>query len=76
MTTFSAAATAALDRPNDGVKPGIYSYVSELECNVKKNKQFAPSTVVQLLAKLILDDANIVFIHGTRQRNTVDDFPA
>jgi hypothetical protein len=45
MTTFSAAATA-LDRPDDGVKTSIYSYVAELEFNVKKNGQFAPSIVV------------------------------
>jgi hypothetical protein len=74
MTTFSAA-VAALDRPDDGVKPGIYSYVAELEFNVKKNGQFAPSIGGQLLAKLILENAGIVFIDGTRQRITVDDFP-
>jgi hypothetical protein len=75
MTTFSTATTAALDRPDDGVKPGIYSYIAELEFNVKNNGQFAPSIVVQLLAKLILDDADIIFIDGTRQRITVNDFP-
>jgi hypothetical protein len=75
MTTFSAAVAAALDRPDDGVKPGIYSHVAEPEFNVKKNGQFAPSIVVQLLAKLILDDADIVFIDGTRQRITVNDLP-
>jgi hypothetical protein len=75
MTLFSAAAAAALDRPDNGLKPGLYSYVTELEFNVKNNGHLAPSIVVQTLAKFVLDDADIVFVDGTRQCITFDDFP-
>jgi hypothetical protein len=53
----------------------LYSYVAELEFNVKKNGQFAPSIVVKILAKLVLDNVDIVFVDGTFQHITVDDFP-
>jgi hypothetical protein len=68
--TLSAAAAAALDLPNNGLKPGLYSYVTQLEFNVKKKGRFAPSIVVQILAKLVLDDADIVFVDGTGQHIT------
>jgi hypothetical protein len=75
MSLFSTAAAAALDLPDNGLKPGLYSYTTEWEFNVKKNGQFAPSIVVQILAKLVLDDADIVFVDGTGQHITVEDFP-
>jgi hypothetical protein len=75
MTTFSAAAAAALERPDDGLKPSLYSYVTELELTVKNNGQFAPGIVVQILAKLVLNEPDIVFVDGTQQSIAVADFP-
>jgi hypothetical protein len=75
MTIFSAATAAALERPDDGLKPGLYSFVAKLEFTVKTNGSFAPSIVVQILTKLVLDEADIVFIDASRQRIIVDDFP-
>jgi hypothetical protein len=75
MTPFSAAAVAALERPNEGLKPGVYSYVTELELTVKKNGQFAPGIVAQILAKLVLDDPDIVFVDGSQQHILVANFP-
>jgi hypothetical protein len=75
MTIFSAAAAAALERPDDGLKPGLYSFVTELELTLKKNGQFAPGIVAQILAKLVLDEPDIVFVDGTQQSISVADFP-
>jgi hypothetical protein len=75
MTTFSAAAAAALERPNDNLKPGIYSYAVELEFTVKTNGQFASSLVVKILAKLLLDEPDIAFVDSKCQRITVNEFP-
>jgi hypothetical protein len=75
MTIFSAAADAALERPDDGLKPSHYSFVTELELAVKKDGQFAPGIVAQILAKLLLDEPDIVFVDGTQQSISVADFP-
>jgi hypothetical protein len=75
MTTFSAVAAAALERPDHHLKPGIYSYTVELELTVKTNGQFVPSLVVKILAKLLLDEPDIAFVDSKRQRITVDEFP-
>jgi hypothetical protein len=75
MTTFSAAAAAALECPDDTLKPGIYSYAVELELTVKTNGQFAPSLVIKILAKLLLDEPDIAFVDSKGQRITVDEFP-
>jgi hypothetical protein len=73
MILFTAA--AALKRPDHGLRPGIYAYVMVLELKVKKNGQFAPAIVAKILAKLILDDPDIVFLDSTRQRINIDDLP-
>jgi hypothetical protein len=73
MTLFTAA--AALERRDHGLQPGIYAYVEALEFIVKKKGQFAPSLVAKILAKLVLDDPDIVFVDGTRQRIHADDLP-
>jgi hypothetical protein len=73
MTTFSAAAAAALEHPDNHLKPGIYSYTVELGFTVKTNGQFAPSLVVKILAKLLLDEPDIAFVDSKRQRITVDE---
>jgi hypothetical protein len=75
MTTFSAAAAAALERPDDHLKPGIYSYTVELEFTAKTNGQLDPSLVVKILAKLLLDEPDITFVNSKCQRITVDEFP-
>jgi hypothetical protein len=75
MTLFTAAAAAALERPDHGLQPGTYAYVAALKFIVKKNGQFAPSLVAKILAKLVLDDPDIVFVDGTRQRIDTDDLP-
>jgi hypothetical protein len=75
MTILSAAAAAALERPEDHLKPGIYSYNIELEFNDKTNGQFAPSLAVKILAKLLLDEPDIAFVDSKRERITADAFP-
>jgi hypothetical protein len=75
MTTFSSATAAALESPDDTLKPGLYSYAVELEFTVKTNGQFAPSLVMKILAKLLLDEPDIAFVDSKRQRITVDEFP-
>jgi hypothetical protein len=69
MTLFNAAAAApaTLERPDHGLKPGIYGYVAALEFTVKKNGQFTPALVAKILAKLVLDDPDIFFVDGTLQ---------
>jgi hypothetical protein len=75
MTLFTAAAAAALKRPDHGLQPGIYAYVTALEFIVKKNGQFTQSLVAKILAKRLLDDPDIVFVDGTRQHIDADDLP-
>jgi hypothetical protein len=66
---------AALECPDHGLQPGIYAYVAALEFIVKRNGQFAPALVTKILAKLVLDDPDIVFVDGTRQHINADDLP-
>jgi hypothetical protein len=73
MTTFSSAAAAALKRPDDDLKPGLYSYVIKLELTVKRNGQSAPGIVAQILAKLVLDEPDIVVVDGTQQNISAAD---
>jgi hypothetical protein len=42
---------------------------------VKSNGKFAPSIVVQILAKLVLDEPDVVFADSNGQRIMVEDFP-
>jgi hypothetical protein len=58
-----------------GYKPGIYAYVAALEFIVKTIWQFAQTLVAKILAKLVLDDPDIVFVDGTRQGIDADDLP-
>jgi hypothetical protein len=57
MTIFSAAAEAALERSDDGLQPGVYSYPTELEFTVKTNGRF--TIIVKILAKLVLDEPDV-----------------
>jgi hypothetical protein len=75
MALFSAAAAAAIERPAEGSTPGIYSYPTELEFNVKSNGRFAPSIVVKILAQLLLDEPDVVFTDSKGHRIMVEDFP-
>jgi hypothetical protein len=75
MALFTAAAAAAIERPAEGSIPGIYSYPTELEFNVKSNGRFAPSIVVKILAQLLLDEPDVVFTDSKGHRIMVEDFP-
>jgi hypothetical protein len=75
MAIYSAAAAAALERSDDGLQPGVYSYPTEIEFMVKMNGRFAPAIIVKILAKLVLDEPDIVFVDGDRTRIMVDNFP-
>jgi hypothetical protein len=75
MTLFSAAAAAALERADDDPQPGVYSYSTELEFTVKTNGKYAPAIVVKVLAKIVLDEPDVVFVAGNGTRITVDTFP-
>jgi hypothetical protein len=75
MAIFSAAAAAALESPDNGIQPGLYVYPTELEFTVKSNGKFAPSIVVKILVKLLLDEPDVVFADGNGQRIMVEDFP-
>jgi hypothetical protein len=75
MTLFTAVAAAALESPYHGLNPGIYAYFAALEFNVKKNGQYVPALVAKILAKLVLDDPDIVFVDSARQRIHIDDPP-
>jgi hypothetical protein len=75
MVIYSAAAAAALERSDDGLQPGVYSYLTEIEFMVKTSGRFVPAIIVKILAKLILDEPDIVFVDGDRTRIMVDNFP-
>jgi hypothetical protein len=75
MTLFSAAAAAALERSGDGHRPGIYAYPTELEFTAKTNGKYAPAIVVKILAKIVLDEPDVVFVAGNGSRIMVDTFP-
>jgi hypothetical protein len=75
MTLFSAAAAAALERFDEGPQPGLYSYSVELEFTVKTNRKFAPSIVVKILAQLMLEEPDVVFVDPNGDRIMIDDFP-
>jgi hypothetical protein len=75
MTLFTAANAAALKSPDHDLLPGIYSYVTSVEFTVNKNGQFTPAIVAQLLAKLILDNPDIVFLNSACLRINADDLP-
>jgi hypothetical protein len=75
MTLFSAAAAAALECSDDGLQPGVYAYPTETEFTVKTNGEYAPAIVVKVLAKIVLDEPDVVFIAGDRSHIMVDTFP-
>jgi hypothetical protein len=75
MAIYSAAAAAASEGLDDDLQPGVYSYPTEIEFMVKTNGRFAPAIIVKILAKLVLDAPDIVFIDGDRTRIMVDNFP-
>jgi hypothetical protein len=75
MTLFSAAAAAALERSDDDLQPGVYAYSTELEFTVKANEKYAPAIVVKVLAKIVLDKPDVVFVAGDGSRIMVDSFP-
>jgi hypothetical protein len=75
MTLFSAAAAAALECSCDGHRPGIYAYPTELEFTAKTNGKYAPAIVVKILAKIVLDEPDVVFVAGNGSRIMVDTFP-
>jgi hypothetical protein len=75
MTLFSAATAAAPEHHDDGLQPGLYSYSVELEFTVKTNGKFAPSIVVKILAQLVLDEPDVVFVDCNGNRILIDAFP-
>jgi hypothetical protein len=75
MSLFSAAAAAALEHRDDGLQPGLYSHSVELELTVKTNGKFAPSIVVKILAQLVLDEPDVVFVDRSGHRILIEDFP-
>jgi hypothetical protein len=75
MTLFSAAAAAALEHHDDGLQPGLYSHSVELEFTVKTNGKFAPSIVVKILAQLVLDEPDVVFVDRNGNRILIEAFP-
>jgi hypothetical protein len=72
---FSAAAAAALERSDDGLQPGVYAYLTKLNFTVKTNGNNAPAIVVKLLAKIVLDEPDVVFVAGDESRITVNTSP-
>jgi hypothetical protein len=75
MAIFSAAAAAALERSDDGLQPGVYSYPIELEFTVKTNGHFAPAIIAKVLAKLVLDGPDVFFVARDGNRILIDNFP-
>jgi hypothetical protein len=54
---------------------GVYSYPTKLEFTVKTNGRFAPAIIVKVLAKLVLDEPDVVFVADDGNRILVDSFP-
>jgi hypothetical protein len=76
MTPFSAATAAALECPDAGLKPGLYSYGTKLELTVKTFGQFTPGIDAQIFPKLVLDEPDIVFVDSTQLQIMVTNFPS
>jgi hypothetical protein len=74
MTLFSAAAAAALERSDDDLQPGVYAYPTELKSTVKTKGKYAPAIVVKVLAKIVLDEPDVVFVAVDRTHIMVDTF--
>jgi hypothetical protein len=75
MVNYSAAPAAALERSDDGLHPGVYSYPTEIKFMVKTNRRFAPAIIVKILAQPVLDEPDIVFVDGDPARIMVYNFP-
>jgi hypothetical protein len=75
MMLFSAAAAAALECSDDGLQPVVYAYLTKIEFTVKTSGKYAPAIVVTVLAKIVLDKPNVVFVAGDGSRIMIDTFP-
>jgi hypothetical protein len=76
MTTFSAAATAALDVTNSHLGKDLFGYGVILRLDVEKNGRNAPPIVSQLIAKMLLDEPSLIVYDAHDNRFDNDAFPS
>jgi hypothetical protein len=76
MTLFSAAATAAHEHdPASSITTGVYAYHAVIKLDVDKNVRNAPGIVSIILAKIQLDEPDVVFTDKNNNRIDNDDLP-
>jgi hypothetical protein len=76
MTTFSAAAAAALDVTNSHLGKDLFGYGVILRLNVEKNGRNATPINSQLIAKMLLDEPSLVVYDTHDSRFDNDAFPS
>lgn len=76
MTLFTAATAAALEAPATDIPLGVYSYMTEVQFEVKATGNNAPALLLRILQKLVVDEPSIVFCDAARDPIQVDDFPS
>jgi hypothetical protein len=76
MTTFSAAAAAALDVTGSHLGKDLFRYGVILRLDVEKNGRNAPPIVSQLLAKMLLDEPSLIVYDANDNRFDNDAFPS
>jgi hypothetical protein len=75
MTSFSAAAAAALELDNTSLANGVYAYHTVICLDVAHNAHIALSIVSLLMAKMQLDERSIAFTDGNEHRIDNKDLP-
>jgi hypothetical protein len=75
MTTFTAAAIAALELDPNSLANGVSAYSTVIRLDVSKNGAHAPALLFRLLAKMQLDEATIVFLSPDGRHIDNDDLP-
>jgi hypothetical protein len=76
MTTFSAAAAAALDVTGSHLGQDLFSYGVILRLDVEKNGRNAPPIVSQLIATMLLEEPSLIVYDANDNRFDNDAFPS